>query len=126
MFTQFLAMVIRASVTSHGSYQIPLTERQQSAAEALVASLSTLSDMHEAIHNLALSLFATSSTSVLEDGFSCPLVRFMILVNVQHDGQIQEPKRITPRLSMLQYCIRAVMYREMLKRQGEFEGGLLG
>jgi hypothetical protein len=127
MFTRFLAMVIRAATTNITSYSIPLSDHQRNAALHLLSTLhsgpSAISQ--DAVHKLALSLFATDSYSILTDGFSCPLIRFMVLVNVKHDGQLNQPMGITPGLSMLQYCLRGAIYKEILLSQDNYQGGIM-
>jgi hypothetical protein len=80
---------------------------------------SDLSDLDHLFHYVLMELFCwTESRSLLEE-IHCPVQRFLMVACLRKEGTgFISVRSIPPLIARLMYCIRATVYMELLKREG--------
>lgn len=78
------------------------------------------SESHEAVttalHKFFLSLLSEIHDDVKAGSYNCTFTRLIILLQLQKDGSLKDPKLISHSIAGLQWCVRAVMSVEINKR----------
>ena len=103
--------------------QHPLNPSQQEALDNLRTLLNNENDgnilLDTAFHQTVKELFCWVELRKLLDEMDCPVQRFLVVrcIRKQGDGFINM-RDITPLIAKLEYCIRATVFTELLKRDG--------
>jgi hypothetical protein len=69
-----------------------------------------------AIHELGLSLFCYERKDVSKGDFACPVYRFLVMACLREDGGFVSELRVGNVITKLQWCCRALIYEEVLRR----------
>src|SRR5579871_3317340 len=129
MYARLLCSVIRTIVQDHKwCVQYPFTNVQKEGVEALKDALaldksdstesveSAESKVISAIHKLGLALFCYERRDISKGDFACPVYRFLVMSCIQEDGGFVSELDVANRIAKLQWCCRAMVYEEMLKK----------
>lgn len=116
--TQFLAFVLRSTVTSNHGSKInlapPILDASRSLIQALESTNPHLEQASLAIHQLVIGILLRVHTP--GDLYTCPVARFIIYMNVLPSGKIRHPGEINGTLTELKWPFRASTFWEVLRR----------
>jgi len=122
MFGRLLCSVLRTIRQNPWHEDYPFDEKQAAAADALWAAVdmekSEQADMAviAAIHKLALALFCKERKDISKGDFACPVYRFLVIASIREGGSFIAESDITNIIAKLQWCCRAMIYEEMLRK----------
>jgi len=123
MFARLLCSVLRTVQQKHKwCDEYPFDAKQSAAVENLWAALEAeKSDAADvaviaAIHELGLALFCQERNDISKGDFACPVYRFLVISSIKEDGSFMAESDITNIIAKLQWCCRAMIYEEMMKR----------
>ena len=78
------------------------------------------SEWDEAFHETIKELFCWTESKKLLEEVDCPVQRFLMVVCLRHEGNgFIHVRDITPLIAKLMYCIRATVFTELMKREGQ-------
>jgi hypothetical protein len=117
MFLRMLCFLIRHHVKPVQGYHIPLTAGQMTTLDQLWKGLKDGQSVRTHFHSLALSILAECPSSNWTDRYRFPLVRFLCVVHLNHDGSWVSQKEVTHTFAALAWTFRAVCCIEMCTPQ---------
>jgi hypothetical protein len=78
------------------------------------------SDLDEAFHETIQELFCWTESKKLLEEVECPVQRFLMVACLRKEGKgFIHVRDITPLIAKLMYCIRASVFTELIKREGQ-------
>jgi len=100
----------------------PFDEKQTAAVDDVYTALDV--DKSEeadvaviaAIHKLTLALFCKERKDISKGDFACPVYRFLVIASIREGGSFMAESDITNIIAKLQWCCRAMIYEEMLRK----------
>ena len=111
----------------------PLKETQKNKIRELRDLLDLETDavnLDDVFYETIKELFFWTESRKLLDEVECPVQRFLMVVCLREEGNgFIHVKDITPLIAKLMYCIRATVFTELMKREGQelrLEDGLDG
>ena len=120
MFGRMLCSVIRTK-DEHESWEAayPFDAAQITAIDAVLAAMELYDEeddrLIDAIHTLCVSLICRERDEFVdEEDFVFPLYRFLTLACIGENDKFMHVKWIPPIIAWLQWCCRAVVYREIM------------
>ena len=113
--------------------QNPLKETQMNKLRQLRGLLDSDTDvinLEEVFHQTIKELFCWTESKKLLEEVECPVQRFLMVACLRDEGNgFIHIKDITPLIAKLIYCIRATVFTELMRREGQelrLEDGLDG
>jgi len=123
MFARLLCSVLRTIQQKHKwCDEYSFDEKQAAAADGLWTALAEdRSDEADtaviaAIHKLALALFCKEREDISKGDFACPVYRFLVIASIREGGSFMAELEVTNIIAKLQWCCRALIYEEMLRK----------
>jgi hypothetical protein len=112
-------------------FEFILTNAQVSSLSQLSAVLTGAShgSVTECVQKVSFEFLSTPNEHIMQDRFSCSLIRFIIIVHLLLDGTFEPASTIVPNLSCLQFCICAAAAYEgymRISNGDQLDDGLLG
>lgn len=111
-----MIIILRSMEDPFKDFEIPLTEKQYQAFEALLYALGQNADVEEFIHPAALSLFTSNRKEASSESLYCALSRCILITTLSSDGRFNSPDRISPIYTGHQYWIRLTAAYEINER----------
>lgn len=121
-----VSFIIRVHARVYPAFDVPLTEEQNAACEALVDVLERPDDAHppwQRLHELLLTLVAHEPVGALRDKFFSPLARFQVVFSLREDGRFMMASEICHWNAQLMYIVRSVIFHEILARCHNTDSG---
>ena len=86
----------------------------------LVDSDTDVINLDDVFHKTIKELFCWTESKKLLEEIECPVQRFLMVVCLRDQGKgFIHVREITPLIAKLTYCIRATVFMELMKREGQ-------
>jgi len=123
MFGRMLCSVVRTIEQGHHwCEQYPFNDKQKRGVKNLRKALDlgkgdeSDAQVILAIHKLSVALFCHESKDISKGDFASPVYRFLVIGSMREDGGFVSELRVTNLIAKLQWCCRAMIYEEMLRK----------
>jgi hypothetical protein len=98
----------------------PLSRMQCSRLNNLRATMNSDDGDNDMFHRAIEALFCWKEDRKLLNEMACPVQRFLVVSCLTSDGDgFINVRNVTPLIAKLMYCIRATMFMELMRREGE-------
>lgn len=122
---RFINFILRTEfMHCDAGYRLPLSADSLLVARQLFQALEAGEATIEHIHALLLSTIGTSNPETAVNRWLCPLVCFLGVLAIRHDGRFMSADDYTQLLARWQYCSRSVQFYQAYQEIGNYDGGL--